>query len=607
MKQGNLSVHTENIFPIIKKFLYSDHEIFLRELVSNAVDATQKLKTLASSSEFNEDLGDLTIEVSVDKEAKTITIADKGIGMSAEDVEKYINQIAFSGAEEFVQKYADKTEGNAIIGHFGLGFYSAFMVAKEVSFTSQSYKSENPSVQWDCNGNIEYTLTEIDKRDRGTTITLHVSEDSLEFLEDFKIEAILKKYGSFLPIPIKFKDNIINENPPIWTKKPSELTDEDYQKFYEQLYPFSEKPLFHIHLNIDYPFNLTGILYFPKWKESYDLNRSKIQLYSNNVFITDDVKDIVPEYLTLLHGVIDSPDIPLNVSRSYLQSDGNVKKISGYISKKVSDKLAEIFKNDRPQFEEKWDDLGFFIKYGILADEKFWEKAKDYLLVKNIEDKKFTIPEYEEFIQASQKDKNDTLNILYTNDPQSQDTYITSAQRKGYDVLIFDQPIDNHFIQSLESKLTQIRFKRIDSDVIDKLIEHDVNLESILSKEEEESLVKVFQDLNIGQAEKFNFKTEALSPEDMPISLTQNEFMRRMTEMSKLSGGSNMFGGGFPMNYDVVINSNHPLSKKIIDDKNEEDKVRLATYLFDLAKLNQNLLKGKDLTNFINTAIQSIK
>jgi molecular chaperone HtpG len=607
MKQGNLSVHTENIFPIIKKFLYSDHEIFLRELVSNAVDATQKLKTLASSSEFNEDLGDLTIEVSVDKEAKTITIADKGIGMSAEDVEKYINQIAFSGAEEFVQKYADKTEGNAIIGHFGLGFYSAFMVAKEVSFTSQSYKSENPSVQWDCNGNIEYTLTEIDKRNRGTTITLHVSEDSLEFLEDFKIEAILKKYGSFLPIPIKFKDNIINENPPIWTKKPSELTDEDYQKFYEQLYPFSEKPLFHIHLNIDYPFNLTGILYFPKWKESYDLNRSKIQLYSNNVFITDDVKDIVPEYLTLLHGVIDSPDIPLNVSRSYLQSDGNVKKISGYISKKVSDKLAEIFKNDRPQFEEKWDDLGFFIKYGILADEKFWEKAKDYLLVKNIEDKKFTIPEYEEFIQASQKDKNDTLNILYTNDPQSQDTYITSAQRKGYDVLIFDQPIDNHFIQSLESKLTQIRFKRIDSDVIDKLIEHDVNLESILSKEEEESLVKVFQDLNIGQAEKFNFKTEALSPEDMPISLTQNEFMRRMTEMSKLSGGSNMFGGGFPMNYDVVINSNHPLSKKIIDDKNEEDKVRLATYLFDLAKLNQNLLKGKDLTNFINTAIQSIK
>ena len=607
MKQGNLSVHTENIFPIIKKFLYSDHEIFLRELVSNAVDATQKLKTLASSSEFNEDLGDLTIEVSVDKEAKTITIADKGIGMSAEDVEKYINQIAFSGAEEFVQKYADKTEGNAIIGHFGLGFYSAFMVAKEVSFTSQSYKKEYPSVQWDCNGNIEYTLTEIDKRNRGTTITLHVSEDSLEFLEDFKIEAILKKYGSFLPIPIKFKDNIINENPPIWTKKPSELTDEDYQKFYEQLYPFSEKPLFHIHLNIDYPFNLTGILYFPKWKESYDLNRSKIQLYSNNVFITDDVKDIVPEYLTLLHGVIDSPDIPLNVSRSYLQSDGNVKKISGYISKKVSDKLAEIFKNDRLQFEEKWDDLGFFIKYGILADEKFWEKAKDYLLVKNIEDKKFTIPEYEEFIQASQKDKNDTLNILYTNDPQSQDTYITSAQRKGYDVLIFDQPIDNHFIQSLESKLTQIRFKRIDSDVIDKLIEHDVNLESILSKEEEESLVKVFQDLNIGQAEKFNFKTEALSPEDMPISLTQNEFMRRMTEMSKLSGGSNMFGGGFPMNYDVVINSNHPLSKKIIDDKNEEDKVRLATYLFDLAKLNQNLLKGKDLTNFINTAIQSIK
>ncbi len=498
-EKGNLSIHTENIFPIIKKFLYSDHEIFLRELVSNAVDASQKIKKLASYGEFNGELGDLKVVVKLDKEAKTITISDNGIGMTADEIKKYINQIAFSGATEFVEKYKDKGEDGkgdkGIIGHFGLGFYSAYMVAENVEIITKSYKDGSEAVRWICDGSTEYELTSAEKADRGSDIILHIAADSEEFLEEDRLRGILEKYGKFLPIQIEFEDKIINNPSPIWTKNPSDLKDEDYIAFYKELYPFSEDPLFWIHLNVDYPFNLTGVLYFPKLKNDFQGQREKIQLYSRQVFITDEVKDIVPDFLQLLHGVIDSPDIPLNVSRSYLQADGNVKKINGYITRKVADKLSEIFKNDRDGFEGKFDDIGLFVKYGIISDEKFYEKAKDFCLLKNVDGKYFTFEEYKEAVKENQTDKNDMQVWLYTTDEKKQDAFIQSAKKRSYDVLLLTSVIDSHFINALEQKVEKIQVKRVDADTLDKLIEKDVTLESILSTEESDKAKKVFEEV----------------------------------------------------------------------------------------------------------------
>ena len=598
---GNISIHTENIFPIIKKFLYSDHEIFLRELVSNAVDASQKIKRLSSIGEFNGELGELKVKVSFDKDKKTITISDNGIGMTAEEIKKYINQIAFSGATEFVEKYKDQGDDKGIIGHFGLGFYSAFMVAKEVEIISKSYQDGAEAATWKCDGSTEYTIGPAKKKTRGTDIILHIAEDSEEFLEEFKLKSILEKYGKFLPIEIEFGDKVINNPNPIWTKSPSDLTDEDYLKFYEELYPFQEKPLFWIHLNVDYPFNLTGILYFPKVKNEMQLQREKISLYSRQVFITDEVKDIVPEFLMLLHGVIDSPDIPLNVSRSFLQADSNVKKINSYITKKVADKLAELFKTDRPSFEEKFANIGLFIKYGMISDEKFLEKAKDFCLVQDTNDKYFTLDEYSEEVQATQTDKDGNKVYLYTTDVEQQDAFIQSAQNKGYSIIKLDTLIDSHFINTMESKTEKTQWKRVDADAVDKLIDTGITLEAILTDAAKENVKKVFEE-TLNDKQKV-VAVEAMSPDELPAIVTQNEFMRRMSEMSKTGGGGMGMFGSMPNTYNITINANHPLISKLAELKDDSEQKALAKQISDLALLSQNLLTGSDLTAFIKRTV----
>lgn len=631
MSTGTINVQTENIFPIIKKFLYSDHEIFLRELVSNAVDASRKLKALSSMGEFTGELGELAVTISLDKEAKTLTVSDNGIGMSEEEVEKYITQVAFSGAEEFVQKYKDKTEAvQGIIGHFGLGFYSAFMVAAKVELITKSYKDE-PAVKWTCDGSPQYTMEPTEKAGRGTDIVLHIAEDSLEFLEEGRIRGILTKYCKFLPVEIRFGEHeetiteaekdadgkeikpavkqtvptVINNPNPAWTKKPSELTDEDYKKFYRELYPMNfEDPLFWIHLNVDYPFNLTGILYFPKIKKSFEAQKDKIQLYSNQVFVTDSVEEIVPDFLTLLRGVIDSPDIPLNVSRSYLQSDGNVKKISSHITKKVADKLEEIFKKEREDFEKKWEDIRIFVQYGMISDEKFWEKARKFALLKNTEGKCYTIDEYRERISPLQTDKDKKVVHLYTNNPEEQHSYIATAKERGYDVLVFDSMIDPHYINHLESKLENASFVRVDADTVDKLIKKDEPLPSKLSADEETALKTVME--TVVPKEKFSVTLEALSETDPPMLVTRPEFMRRMKDMSALGGGGmNMFGN-FPEMHNLVVNTNHPLVAKVVAETEEAKKQQLLKQASDLALLAQGLLKGEDLTKFIKRSVDLI-
>ncbi len=632
MQTGKINVQTENIFPIIKKFLYSDHEIFLRELISNAVDATQKLKALASMGNVKEELGDLTIEVVVDKEAKTLTIKDNGIGMTAEEVDKYINQIAFSGAEEFVKKYKGKTDTDAaqLIGHFGLGFYSSFMVSKKVEIITKTYRKGpgSKAVKWECDGSPEYTLTETERSQRGTDIILHIADDSLEFLEEDRILDLLKKYCKFLPVPIRFgnekkwekvegeKDEngndkynetesprIINNVNPAWKRKPADLSEEDYKSFYRELYPaLFEDPLFNIHLNVDYPFNLTGILYFPRVKKNFEVQKEKIQLYSNQVFVTDSVEGIVPDFLTLMHGVIDSPDIPLNVSRSYLQSDANVKKISNHIMKKVADKLEDIFKNNREDFEKKWDDIRIFIEYGIISEPKFWERAEKFCLLKDTAGKYYTFNEYKDAITAAQTDKDQKLVYLYTTDTTEQHSYIEAATARGYSVLVMDGPIDNHFVNTLEQKFEKSSFIRVDGDVIDKLIKKDEQLPSKLSEEEQNQIKPIFGEI-AGEA-NYTVVFESLSETDMPVQITRPEFMRRMKDMSMLGGMSYM--GSLPDSYNLVVNSNHALISRLKETENEEDKKALAKQLFDLARLSQNLLKGEELTSFIKRSISII-
>ena len=683
-KTGNIGVTTENIFPIIKKFLYSDHEIFLRELVSNAVDATQKLRTLAISGDFKGDADDIKVEVILDKENKTLTIRDNGIGMSADEVDKYINQIAFSSAGDFLDKY--KNIENAIIGHFGLGFYSSFMVSEKVEIITKSYREDEKAVKWECSGDPAYTLTETEKETRGTDVILHIDEESLEFLEKNKIEELLHKYCKFLPTPIAFgkktiwrdgkeeetdEDNIINNPKPLWKQKPADLKDEDYKNFYNELYPASfEEPLFNIHLNVDYPFNLTGVLYFPKIKSNLDINRNKIQLYCNQVFVTDSVEGIVPEFLTLLHGVIDSPDIPLNVSRSYLQSDSNVKKISGHITKKVADKLFDIFKENREEFQTKWDDLKLFIEYGMISDEKFYERAEKFALLKNTDDEYFTFEEYKTKIETEQTDKNKTLIYLYATDKEEQFSYIKTAKSKNYDVLLLDGQLDIHFINTLETKFKDSRFVRVDSDIIDNLIRKEDKIESVLSEREKENLRWAFQGA-VDDDMKYWVSTENISGNDLPVLITRDEFMRRMKDMSALGGGTGYYRE-LPDHYKVIINTNHEtiidLSSKIekknnskrleidsqldelnsekslIEDKlknikNEDDKPiedkkkieeleskiselenkkqnlykdfgknqKIISQLFDLALLSNNLLKGEALSEFVQRSVDLLK
>ena len=628
MKTGQINVQTENIFPIIKKFLYSDHEIFLRELVSNAVDASQKLNVLAKSGEFKGDIGELKVEVILNKEEKTLTIRDRGIGMTADEIDKYINQIAFSGAEEFVQQYKGKEGAEQIIGHFGLGFYSAFMVAERVQIKTLSRHEGSQAVQWESNGSPEYTLTEIEKADRGTDIILYINEESIEFLEKERIGGIINKYCKFLQIPVFFgnkteyvdspegeKDedgkvkrvaidvpNQVNNVAPAWTKAPVDLSAEDYANFYRELYPSTfDDPLFHIHLNVDYPFNLTGILYFPKIKENVEVQRNKINLYCNQVFITDSVAEIVPEFLTLLHGVIDSPDIPLNVSRSYLQSDSNVKKISAHITKKVADKLAEMFKKDRKDFESKWDDLQIFVQYGILSEEKFAEKAKEFNLVKSTNNEYFTIEEYQEKIKAIQTDKDNKLVILYTSNPEEQFSFVKKAKDRGYDVLHLDGPLAAHWISKMEQSLENVSFVRVDSDSLDKLIKKTDEIPSKLSKEDEEKLKPVFES-NVVK-EKFTVQFESMSDSEAPIIITQPEFIRRMMEQQRMGGGG--FYGAFPEMYNLTVNSNHPVVGSLLQ-KSDEDKQAVTKQLVDLALLAQGMLKGEALDQFIQRNIEHI-
>ena len=685
MKNGKIGVTTENIFPVIKKFLYSDHEIFLRELVSNAVDATQKLKTLAAKSEFGGELGDLTIHVSVDPAAKTLTVTDRGIGMTAEEIDRYINQIAFSSAEEFLAKYKDQ----AIIGHFGLGFYSSFMVADKVEIFTRSYKEEGKYVHWSCDGSPEYSMEEVEgEHDRGTTIVLHVADDCSEYCEASKVEELLKKYCRFLPVPIAFgkvkewkdgkyvdtdKDNVINDVDPLWTRKPTDITEQQYKDFYHELYPLSEDPLFYIHMNIDYPFNLTGILYFPKIRNNFEIQKNKIQLYCNQVFVTDQVEGIVPEYLTLLHGVIDSPDIPLNVSRSYLQSDSNVKKISNYITRKVADRLQELFTTMRADYEQKWDDLKIFIEYGIITDEKFAEKAESFMLWKTTEGKYFTAEEYKEVVKGNQTDKNGTVVFLYVDDPVEKNSFLESAKAKGYDVLVMDGQLDNHYVNWYESKHKDARFVRVDSDVIDKLIQKDETLKMSLSEAQQEIMRPVFES-QMPKDEKihYNISFEAMAADAAPVVITQNEFMRRMKEMAAISGGGmSQFYSQMPDNFTIAVNGNNPividiladveksygdklktitkkidaavaeerrfdevvkgkkeeeltpeekstreeLSKKIVTLRDERDtrlreiggENKLVKQIIDLALLSNGLLKGKNLTEFIQRSISLIE
>jgi molecular chaperone HtpG len=598
MQKGIIGVSTENIFPIIKKFLYSDHEIFLRELVSNAVDATQKLRTLASVGDYKGELGDQTIRVTLDPDKKTLTVSDHGIGMTSEEVEKYINQIAFSSAEEFLEKY--KGQGNSIIGHFGLGFYSAFMVSEKVEINTLSYVEGSKAVRWTCDGSPEYNMVESEKDSFGTSITLHIDEESKEFLEKGRISGILTKYCKFLPVEIAFgketewkdgkekdteKDHIINDTKPLWTRKPADLKPEDYDKFYHDLYPVLEEPLFNIHLNVDYPFNLTGILYFPRIKNNFEIQKNKIQLYSNQVFVTDSVEGIVPEFLTLLHGVIDSPDIPLNVSRSYLQSDSNVKKISSHITKKVSDRLEDIFKSDRQQYEKKWDDLKLFIVYGMITEEKFYERAVKFSLLKNTDGKYFTFDEYKTLITENQTDKNKTLVYLYTTNVEEQFGFIEVAKNKGYDVLVLDGQLDSHFINQVEQKFDKTRFIRVDSDVIDKLIEKDETKESKLTEEEKSDLSAVF-DSQLKSRRGFSVIFESLTENDQPVMITQSEYMRRMKDMSAMSGGGGMFGS-FPDSYNLVVNTSHPLIEKMVEDKNKKLSAKLEKITESISPLNK--------------------
>ncbi len=628
---GKINVQTENIFPIIKKFLYSDHEIFLRELVSNATDATQKLKALSSMGEAKGDLGDLKIEVVLDKAAKTLTIKDKGLGMTAEEIEKYITQIAFSGAEEFVNQYKDKVDKNVVIGHFGLGFYSAFMVAKKVEIFSLSYKEGSKAVRWECDGSPEYTIEDIDtKKERGTNIVLHIADDSEEFLEDSRIQTLLTKYCKFLPVEIVFgtkkswiptgeKDekghekeqeidveNIINNPVPLWVKKPADLTDEDYKAFYRELYPMQfEEPLFHIHMNVDYPFNLTGILYFPKLSNKFEAPKDRIQLYSNQVFVTDNVENIVPDFLTMLRGVIDSPDIPLNVSRSYLQADGNVKKISAHITKKVADKLEEIFKKERTDFEAKWDDIRIFVQYGMISDEKFYEKAVKFALLKNTDSKAFTFDEYNAHVKPNQTDKDNKVVYLYATNTDEQHTYIDAAKSRGYDVLLMDSPLDAHYINHLESKLDNVQFVRVDSDTVDKLIKKEEAQVSKLTEEEQNTLKPIVE--GVVAKEKYTVTFESLSETDSPMLITRPEFMRRMKDMQAMGGGGGMnFYGSMPDMYNLVVNANHPLISKILAEKDSNVQAQLAKQAADLAMLSQGLLKGEELTKFIKRSVEMI-
>ncbi len=685
MRNGKIGVTTENIFPVIKKFLYSDHEIFLRELVSNAVDATQKLKTLSSKGEFQGTLGDLTIHISADQENKTLTIRDRGIGMTADEIDRYINQIAFSGAEEFLAKYKDQS----IIGHFGLGFYSSFMVADRVEIFTQSYKEDAPSVHWTCDGSPEYEMEELaEKRERGTEIVLHLSDDCKEYCEEQKVQELLKKYCHFLPVEIAFgkvkewkdgkyvatdKDNIINNVEPLWTRKPTEITEEQYKAFYSELYPMSDEPLFNIHMNIDYPFNLTGILYFPKINSNIELQKNKIQLYCNQVFVTDQVEGIVPEYLTLLHGVIDSPDIPLNVSRSYLQSDSNVKKISGYITRKVADRLKELFTTMRPDYEQKWDDLKVFIQYGMLTDEKFAEKAEDFMLLKSTESKYFTVKEYLDIVKENQTDKNDNIVLLYVDDVLDKHSFVEAAKSKGYDVLEMNGPLDSHYINYVESKREKVRFVRVDSDVVEKLIQKKDQMSMSLTEAQQDLMRPVFES-QMPQDEKITYTIsfEPMAADDAPVVITQNEFMRRMKDMAKVGGGGmSQFYGQMPDNFTIAVNANHPividilgkveseygdklksitkkidaavaeerrfdetvkgkkhedftaeekelseeLSKKVVtlrDERNERLKEigkqnKLVRQIIDLALLSNGMLKGKNLTDFIQRSITLIE
>jgi molecular chaperone HtpG len=603
---GSISIHTENIFPIIKKFLYSDHEIFLRELVSNAVDATQKLKSLAALGEYTGELGELKVRVTVDKDARKITISDHGLGMTADEIKKYINQIAFSGATEFVEKYKEKDAQakDQIIGQFGLGFYSAFMVSSEVEIWSKSYKEDALTAHWTCDGSTQFTLDEPtgehEKAERGTDVVLHVAEDSDEFLEEARLRTILTKYCKFLPIPIEFEGELINDTTPIWTKQPADLTDEDYKKFYQELYPMSmDEPLFWIHLNVDYPFNLTGILYFPKVKDELQFQRNKIQLYSRQVFITDEVKDVVPEFLMLLHGVIDSPDIPLNVSRSFLQADANVRKINTYITRKVADKLGELFRKDRAGYEEKWADIGLFVKYGMLSDDKFYERAKDFVLLKSVEGKLYTLTEYTEHVQANQKDKNDNTVVLYTTDAEQQHGFVAAAQERGYDVLNMDQVLDAHFIGQLEQKLEKTTFKRVDSATASQLVEKDDAQTSVLSDDDQKKLEEVFQGAISNPA--MHVKVAALSPQDAPVVITQNEFMRRMKDMQRTGGGGGMqMFGSMPDSFDVTVNANSAIAQKVLADGG----ATIAKQAFDLALLAQGMLKGEALTAFVKRSTE---
>ncbi len=622
MSKGNISVQAENIFPIIKKFLYSDHEIFLRELVSNAVDATTKIKTLALKGEVKGELGDTKIEIQVNKEAKTLHILDQGIGMTEDEVNKYLNQVAFSSAEEFLEKYKDDA---SIIGHFGLGFYSSFMVADKVEVITKSFRDDAGAVRWECDGNPEYTIEPHNRTERGTEIILHINEENVEYLEDSRIRELLNKYCKFLPVEIKFGtktettyegegdakqeiksevDDIVNNPHPIWKKKPADLTDDDYKNFYRELHPFSQPPLFWIHLNIDYPFNLTGILYFPKLTNNFEVQKNKIQLYSNQVFITDDVKEIVPEFLMLLHGIIDSPDIPLNVSRSYLQSDANVKKINTYISKKVAEKLQSLFNADRKSFEEKWKETSTFVKYGMISDEKFNEKAISFALLKNLENDYFTLDEYKEKVKSNQTDKHNKIIYLYSNDTKAQHSYIKAAKDYGYDILEMDTIIDNHFMQHIEYKGNEVTFVRVDSDTPDQLVQKEETKESVLSQAEQDKVKDIFTNAikNLGGG---HIELKPLSPTDHPVTITKPEFMRRMKEMQALQG---MDMNMFPDSHNVVINSNHPLvAEKLLKMKSDDKKADFANYLHDLALLNQNMLSGEHLSSFISRSLEFIK
>jgi molecular chaperone HtpG len=631
MQTGKINVQTENIFPIIKKFLYSDHEIFLRELVSNAVDATTKLKTLSSLDKVKDELGDLTIEIILDKEAGTLTIKDRGIGMTADEIDQFINQIAFSGAEAFLKKYKGKTEDeqSGLIGHFGLGFYSSFMVADKVEIKTKTYKkgAGSKAVRWECDGSPDYVIDETEKTDRGTEIILHISKDSDEFLQEQRIQELLNKYCKFLPVPIRFgnektfetsetekdekgepkrieveKPRIINNSNPLWKQKPVDLKDEDYKSFYRELYPMTfDEPLFNIHLNVDYPFNLTGILYFPKLKKNYEVQRDKIQLYCNQVFVTDTVEGIVPDFLTLLHGVIDSPDIPLNVSRSYLQSDQNVKKISGHIMKKVADKLEELFKSNREEFEKKWDDIRVFIEYGIISEPKFFERAEKFCLLKNTENKYFTFDEYKQHVEGNQTDKEGNLIYLYTSNLEEQYSYIAAARERGYDILVMDGPIDNHFVNTMEQKAEKTRFSRVDADVTDKLIKKEDAMPSLLSEDQQKQLTPIFE--KAVDTGKFHVVYESLGITDLPVMITQPEFMRRMKDMSAMGGYS--FMGAMPDSYNLIINSNHPLIMQLLDQP-EEQQGKLTRQLVDLALLSQNMLKGEALSGFIKRSVELV-